>query len=53
MYKYTCTLIYNFPFTQHTHIIYAHKFNIISVVDISTCHMKQHKYHTHDFQIEI
>ena len=42
----TCTLIYNYPFTQHTHIIYAQKFNIISsiyVVDRTTCHMKQHK----------
>ena len=27
MYKYTHTLIYNYPFTQHTHIIYAQKFN--------------------------
>ena len=32
MYKYTHTLIYNYPFTQHTHIIYAQKFNIISLI---------------------
>ena len=46
MYKYTCTLIYNYPFTQHTHIIYAQKINMISsiyVVDITTCHIKQHQ----------
>ena len=46
MYKYTCTLIYNYPFTQHTHIIYAQKFNIISLiylVNIKTCHLKEHK----------
>ena len=46
MYKYTHTLIYNYPFTQHTHIIYAQKFNIISliyVVNIKTHHMKEHK----------
>ena len=46
MYKYTQTLIYNYPFTQHTHIIYAQKFKIISliyVVNIKTCHMKEHK----------
>ena len=46
MCKYTCTLIYNYPFTQHTHIIYAQKFNMISsvyVVDIATSHMEQHK----------
>ena len=46
MYKYTCTLIYNSPVTQHTHIIYAQKFNMMSwiyVVDMTTYHMKQHK----------
>ena len=46
MYKYTCTLIHNYAFTQHTHIICSQKFNIISaiyVVDITTCHIKQHK----------
>ena len=56
MYKCTCTLIYNYPLTQHTHIIYAQKINMSSsiyVVDITTCHIKQHQYHTHDIQIEI
>ena len=46
MYEYTCTLMYNSPVTQHTHIIYAQKFNMMSlicVVDMTTYHMKQHK----------
>ena len=46
MYKYTCTLIYKCPFTQHTHVIYAQKFNMISsiyVVDMTAYYMKQHK----------
>ena len=46
MYKYTCTLIYNSHVTQHTHIIYAQKFSMISliyVVDMTTYHMKLHK----------
>ena len=43
--KYTCTLIHNYAFTQHTHIIFAQKCHItisIYVVHIKTCHMKQH-----------
>ena len=44
--KYTCTLIYNYAFTQHTHMKFCQKFGITStiyIVEIKRCHMKQHK----------
>ena len=45
IYKYICTLIHNYAFTQHTHIIFSEKSHItisIYVAHIKTCHMKQH-----------
>ena len=32
MYKYTCTLIHNYTFTQYTHKIFSEKFNISNSV---------------------
>ena len=40
IYKYTCTLIHNCAFTQHTHIIFSEKFHItiaLCVVQLKTC----------------
>ena len=56
MYKYTCTLIHNYAFTQHTHIIFSEKVNItisVYVVHIKTCATLNMQYHTHNFQTEI
>ena len=57
IYKYTCTLIHNYAFTQHTHIIFSEKFNItisVYVVQIKTCvTLNNMQYHTHNFHIEI
>ena len=57
MYKYTCTLIHSYAFTQHTHIIFCEKFNItisVYVVHINTCvTLNNMQYHTHNFQLEI
>ena len=57
IYKYTCTLIHNYAFTQHTHIIFSEKFNItisVYVVQIKTCvTLNNIQYHTHHVQIEI
>ena len=39
MYKYTCTLICNYAFTQYTHMIFSEKFNInnsVCVLHIKT-----------------
>ena len=57
MYKYTCTLIHNYAFTQHTHIIFSEKFNITSsvcVAHINRCVTWNNMQHnTHNFQAEI
>ena len=40
IYKYTYTLLHNYAFTQHTHIIFSEKFNItiaVCVVQIKIC----------------
>ena len=53
IYKYTCTLIHNYVFTQHTHIIFSEKFKIIvavCVVQIKTCvTLNNMQYHTGNF----
>ena len=57
MYKYTCTLIQNYAFTQHTHIIFSETFNItisVYVVQIKTyVTLNIMQYHSHNFQTEI
>ena len=57
VYKYTCTLIHNYVFTQHTHIIFSEKFNItisVYVVQIKTyVTLNNMQYHTHNLQTEI
>ena len=57
IYKYTCTLIHNYAFLQHTHIIFSEKFNItlaVCVVQIKTCvTFNNMQYHTGNFQTEI
>ena len=53
IYKYTCTLIHNYAFTQHTHIIFSEKFNItiaVCVVQIKTSvTLNNMQYHTCNF----
>ena len=57
IYKYPCTLIHNYAFTQHTYIIFSEKFNItisVHVVHIKTCAtLNNMQYHTRNFQIQI
>ena len=57
MYKYTCTLIHNYAFTQHTHIIFSEQFNIMNsvcVVHIKTCvTWNNMQYNTQNFRAEI
>ena len=42
MYKYTCTLIHNYAFTQYTHMIFSEKINITNSVCV--LHIK-HLWH--------
>ena len=57
MYKYTCTLIHNYAFTQDTHIIFSEKFNIsisVYLVQIKTyVALNNMQYHTGYFQMEM
>ena len=57
MYKYTCTLVHNYAFTQHTHVIFSEKFHItisVYVVQIKTyVTLDNMQYHTGNFQTEI
>ena len=57
MYKYTCTLINHYAFTQHMHIIFSEKFNItisVYVVQIKTyVTLNKMQYHICNFQTEI
>ena len=52
IYKYTCILVYNYAFTQHTYI-FSEKFNItlvVCVVQIKTCvTLNNMQYHTGNF----
>ena len=57
IYKYTYTLVHNYAFTQHTHIIFSEKFKItvaVCVVQIITCVTLNNMQHrTGNFQTEI
>ena len=57
IYKYTCTLIHNYAFTQQSCITFSEKFNItisVYVVQIKTCvTLNNMQYHMHNVQIEI
>ena len=57
IYKYTYTLIHNYAFTQHTHIIFSEKFKItvaVCFVQIKTCvTLNNMQHHTGNLQTEI
>ena len=57
IYKYTYTLVHNYAFTQHTHIIFSEKFRItvaVCVMLIKNCvTWKNMQHHTSNLQTEI